>query len=68
MSAVPELTVRDVIRMIRDNGWQPTTEEDEFWQFKHPVQRGKITIVGKKDHLLGPSALLSILRQAHIAQ
>lgn len=35
---------RDVIKILKDNGWFEISCVRDSYQFKHPVKQGKITI------------------------
>lgn len=58
------MKVRDVIKLIEDDGWYPVATKGSHRQFKHPVKLGRVTIAGKANHDLPPGSLNSILKQA----
>lgn len=62
------MTVREVIRIIEDDGWVMIAQKGSHRQFKHPVKSGRVTVAGHpKDHL-APGTLNSILRQAGLKE
>ncbi|HEX7345124.1 MAG TPA: type II toxin-antitoxin system HicA family toxin [bacterium] len=60
------MKVREAIRMIEADGWYRVAAKGGHRQFKHPVERGRITIAGQLSHELAPGTLNSILKQAQL--
>ena len=58
------LTVRDVLKLLADDGWQVVTQRGSHRQLKHPTKKGRVTIAGKPSAILPPKTLKSVLRQA----
>jgi predicted RNA binding protein YcfA (HicA-like mRNA interferase family) len=58
------MTVRDVIRLLYDDGWVQVRQRGSHRQFKHPTKPGIVTVAGKMSKDLAPGTLNSILRQA----
>ena len=56
--------VRDVIRMIEDDGWSVARTRGSHRQYKHPVKSGLVTIAGKPSDDIAPGTLASIKKQA----
>jgi predicted RNA binding protein YcfA (HicA-like mRNA interferase family) len=56
--------VRDVIKLIGDDGWVQVATRDSHRQCKHPIKPGRVTIAGKPGDELAPGTLNSILKQA----
>ena len=57
------LSSRELIRMLKDDGWILVATEGDHWQFKHPQKPGRVTITHpRKDIQIG--LLRSIYRQA----
>jgi len=52
--------------MIEADGWYRVAAKGGHRQFKHPVERGRITIAGQLSHELAPGTLNSILKQAQL--
>jgi predicted RNA binding protein YcfA (HicA-like mRNA interferase family) len=54
---------REIIKKLRDDGWQLHHIKGDHHQFKHPEKKGKVTVpYPKKDIAIG--TLCNIFRQA----
>ncbi len=60
------MKVRDVIKLIEEDGWQLVRTRGSHRQFKHLTKPGRVTIAGHPSHELAPGTLNSILKQAQI--
>jgi len=60
------IKVRDVIKMIEDDGWYLVTTKGSHRQYKHSAKPGRVTIAGHPNHDLAPGTLNSILKQAQL--
>ena len=60
--------VRDVIKMIEEDGWYLTRIRGSHRQYKHSSKPGLITIAGKPSHDLAKGTLNSILKKAGLKQ
>ena len=58
------MKVRDVIRLIEDDGWILSRTRCSHRQYKHPTKPGLVTIPGKPAKDLPVGLQRSILRQA----
>ncbi len=58
------MKVRDVLRLLRDDGWEHIRTVGSHRQYKHPGKPGKVTVAGHPNMELNPTTLKSILRQA----
>ena len=58
------VTVRDIIRLIEEDGWYLETTKGSHRQFKHRDKSGRVTVAGKPKDDLAPGTLNSILKQA----
>ena len=58
------VTVRDIIRLIEDDGWYLEATKGSHRQFKHLNKTGRVTVAGKPKDDLAPGTLNSILKQA----
>ena len=58
------MKVRDILRLLGDDGWYLVATEGSHRQFKHPKKKGRVTVPGKPGHELPIGTLNSILRQA----
>ncbi len=58
------MKVREVIRLITNDGWFLVRTKGSHRQFHHPVKPGTVTVAGKPSKDLAPGTVNSILRQA----
>lgn len=58
------MKVKDIIRLIEDDGWVQVTQRGSHRQFKHPVKPGKVTVNGKLSDDLTKFLQNSVLKQA----
>jgi len=58
------MTIREVVRIIEDDGWVMVAQKGSHRQFRHPTKPGRVTIAGHPKDDLAPGTLNSILRQA----
>ena len=58
------MKVRDVIRMLEEDGWYLVATRGSHRQFKHPQRQGRVTVAGKPNDDLAPGTLNSVLKQA----
>jgi predicted RNA binding protein YcfA (HicA-like mRNA interferase family) len=56
--------VKDVIKLLTDNGWQHVRTRGSHRQFKHPSKPGLVTVAGKLSVDIPPGTLNNILKQA----
>lgn len=57
------MTVREVLKILKKDGWYEVAQNGSHKQFKHDVKKGKVTVpVHNGD--LGAGTLKSILAQA----
>lgn len=56
--------VRDVIKMLKDDGWFLAYTKGDHRQFKHPTKKGKVTVNKKLSDDLDGDLLDSIIKQA----
>jgi len=57
------VTVREVLRIIEDDGWVMVAQKGSHRQYKHPTKPGRVTVAGHPKDDLAPGTLNSILRQ-----
>jgi len=62
------MKVRDIIKMIEDDGWYLVATRGSHRQYKHPSKPGRITIAGHPNHEVAPGTLNSILKQAKLKE
>jgi predicted RNA binding protein YcfA (HicA-like mRNA interferase family) len=58
------MKVREVLAMLRADGWYLVAWRGSHRQFKHPVKRGRVTVAGNTGDELSLGTLKSILKQA----
>jgi predicted RNA binding protein YcfA (HicA-like mRNA interferase family) len=58
------MKVREVLRMLKDDGWNLARQRGSHRQFKHPSKRGVVTVAGTLSEEFAPGTLNSILKQA----
>ena len=58
------MKVRDVLTVLKSDGWYLVATEGSHRQFKHPRKVGRVTVAGKPNDDLPPGTLNSILKQA----
>ena len=62
------MKVRDIIKMIEDDGWYLVVTRGSHRQYKHPAKAGRVTIAGNLNHDVAPGTLNSILKQAKLKE
>jgi predicted RNA binding protein YcfA (HicA-like mRNA interferase family) len=58
------MKVRDVIRLLRNDGWAVIRQRGSHRQLRHPTKPGLVTVAGAGNADLAPGTLNSILKQA----
>jgi predicted RNA binding protein YcfA (HicA-like mRNA interferase family) len=58
------MKVRDIIRILTDDGWVKVAQKGSYRQFKHPTKPGKVTVPGQMSQDLPAGTEKSILTQA----
>ena len=58
------MKVRDIIKLIEQDGWYLARTRGSHRQYKHSSKRGLVTVPGKLGDDLAPGTLDSILKQA----
>jgi predicted RNA binding protein YcfA (HicA-like mRNA interferase family) len=56
--------VRDILKLLAEDGWFLSRTRGSHKQYKHPVKPGLVTIPGQPGDDLAPETLNSILKQA----
>jgi predicted RNA binding protein YcfA (HicA-like mRNA interferase family) len=57
-------TVREILKLLEQDGWEHVATRGSHRQFKHPVKSGRVTVAGKPKDDIAPGTLNSILKQA----
>ncbi|HZI20163.1 MAG TPA: type II toxin-antitoxin system HicA family toxin [Pyrinomonadaceae bacterium] len=60
----PHMKVKEVIKLLEDDGWALARTKGSHRQFKHPTKSGAVTVSGKPSVDVPPGTLNSILKQA----
>jgi predicted RNA binding protein YcfA (HicA-like mRNA interferase family) len=58
--------VREVIRLLEQDGWQLVRTRGSHRQFKHPKKPGTVTVAGREGLDIPPGTLNAILKQASL--
>ena len=56
--------MRDVLKLLNEDGWFLIATEGGHRQYKHSTKPGRVTVPGKPNDDLPPGTLNSILKQA----
>jgi predicted RNA binding protein YcfA (HicA-like mRNA interferase family) len=60
------MKVRDIIKMIEDDGWFLVATRDSNRQYKYPVKTGRATIAGHANDEVASGTLNRALKQAKL--
>jgi predicted RNA binding protein YcfA (HicA-like mRNA interferase family) len=60
------MKIREIIKLLKDDGWYLVTSTGSHQQYKHPTKSGRVTIAGHPSDDLAPGTLNSILKQAQL--
>jgi predicted RNA binding protein YcfA (HicA-like mRNA interferase family) len=60
------MKIRDVLKLIAENGWYLVAMKGSHRQYKHPIKPGRVTIAGHPSDDLAPGTLNSVLKQAQL--
>ena len=63
-SDLSRMKVRDVPRLLTDDGWALVRTRGSHQQYKHPTKPGLVTVAGQPGDDLAPGTLNSIFRRA----
>jgi predicted RNA binding protein YcfA (HicA-like mRNA interferase family) len=62
------MKVREVLKLIDEDGWLLIATRGSHRQYKHPTKTGRVTVAGKLSDDLAPGTLNSILKQAELKE
>ena len=62
------MKVRDINRILLEDGWFLVATRGSHRQYKHPTKPGRVTVPGKPSDDLAPGTLDSILKQAQVTK
>jgi len=60
------MKVKDVIKILKNNGWELKRTRGSHRQFKHSSKPGTVTVAGKLSIDIPPGTLKSISKQSGI--
>ncbi|MCA9703301.1 MAG: type II toxin-antitoxin system HicA family toxin [Methanolinea sp.] len=60
------MKVREIIKIIEEDGWILVASKGSHRQYKHPIKSGRITIAGHPSDDLAPGTINSIFKQARL--
>jgi predicted RNA binding protein YcfA (HicA-like mRNA interferase family) len=62
------MKIRDIIRLIENDGWYLFATKGSHRQYKHPEKPGRVTIAGHMNDDISPGTLGSIKKQANLEE
>jgi predicted RNA binding protein YcfA (HicA-like mRNA interferase family) len=60
------MKVKEVIKLLEEDGWYLARTKGSYRQMKHPTKPGTVTVSGKPSIDVPPGTLNSILKQASL--
>jgi predicted RNA binding protein YcfA (HicA-like mRNA interferase family) len=58
------MKIRDLIRLLEQEGWYQVRMKGSHRQFRHPSKPGTVTVAGKPSGDIPPGTLNAILKHA----
>lgn len=58
------MKVKELIKLVKSDGWVQVRMRGSHRQFKHPTKSGTVTVSGKPNVDIPPGTLNSLLKQA----
>ncbi|MGH9638428.1 MAG: type II toxin-antitoxin system HicA family toxin [Bryobacteraceae bacterium] len=58
--------MRDLVRLIEQDGWQFHSQKGSHRHYKHRSKTGRVTVPGHPNDDVHPKTLASVLKQAQI--
>jgi predicted RNA binding protein YcfA (HicA-like mRNA interferase family) len=62
------MKVKDIVKLIEQDGWFQVAQRGSHRQFKHSTKSGRVTIAGKSSNDIPQGTLNSILKQAGLKE
>jgi predicted RNA binding protein YcfA (HicA-like mRNA interferase family) len=62
------MKVKEVIKLIENDGWLLDRQKGSHRQYKHPIKKGVVTVPGKPSDDLRRGTEMSILKQAGLRE
>jgi predicted RNA binding protein YcfA (HicA-like mRNA interferase family) len=60
------MKVRDILRLLKEDGWYLDRTKGSHRQFRHPTKSGTVTVAGQESKDLKKAIEQSILKQAEL--
>ena len=60
------MKVRELLQLLKADGWVIARTRGSHRQLTHPKKRGKVTVAGKPGANIPPGTLNNILKQAEL--
>ncbi len=60
------MKVRDVLKLIEQDGWYLVVTKGSHRQYKHPTKPGRVTVAGHPGDDVAPGTFGSIIKQAQL--
>ena len=58
---------KEIIQMMKKDGWYLVTVRGDHNQFKHPVKKGKVTVIHPQERM-APKMIHNIFKQADLKE
>lgn len=58
------MKVRDVLKLLENDGWYEVAQKGSHRQLKHPVKPGRVTVAGHPSEEMAKGTFHNILKQA----
>ena len=62
------MKVRELLRLIEDDGWYLVVVRGSHRQYKHLHKPGRVTVAGHPNDDVAPGTLNSVLKQAQLKE
>lgn len=62
------MKIRDILKLIEDDGWYLVVTKGSHRQYKHPSKPGRVTVAGHPGDDLAPGTQNSVLKQAKLKE
>ena len=60
------MKVRELLRLIEDDGWYLVVVRGSHRQYRHPDKPGRVTVAGHPNDDVAPGTLSSVQKQAQL--
>ncbi|MBI4597256.1 MAG: type II toxin-antitoxin system HicA family toxin [Candidatus Omnitrophica bacterium] len=60
------MKIRDIIKLIEEDGWYLVATKGSHRQYKHLRKPGRVTVAGHPSDKLAPGTLNSVFKQAQV--